>query len=62
MHDVLFPRVRLLDVSEQPTRRRTLTVAVTHPGTIAHNYNPITLTLIRKIIVAFRRILGLRSA
>jgi hypothetical protein len=34
---VLFSSVRLLAVHPQPTRRRTLTVAVTHPGTKAHN-------------------------
>ena len=34
---VLFPSVRLLVVHPHNTRRRTLTVAVTHPGTNAHN-------------------------
>ena len=37
LHAVLFPSVRLLIVHPQHTRRRTLTVAVTHPGTNAHN-------------------------
>ena len=33
VHAALFPKVRLLAVSEQITRSATLTVAVTHPGT-----------------------------
>jgi hypothetical protein len=33
LHAVLFPSVRLLAVHPQQTRSRTLTVAVTHPGT-----------------------------
>ena len=37
VHAALFPNVRLLAVSEQSTRSATLTVAVTHPGTNAHN-------------------------
>jgi hypothetical protein len=37
LHAVLFPSVRLLAVHPQQTRSRTLTVAVTHPGTNAHN-------------------------
>jgi hypothetical protein len=37
LHVVLFPSVRLLVVHPQQTRSRTLTVAVTHPGTNAHN-------------------------
>ena len=37
LHAVLFPSVRLLVVHPQHTRRRTLTVAVTHPGTNTHN-------------------------
>ena len=37
LHAVLFPSVRLLVVHPQQTRSRTLTVAVTHPGTNAHN-------------------------
>ena len=37
VHAALFPNVRLLAVSEQSTRSETLTVAVTHPGTNAHN-------------------------
>ena len=37
VHAELFPNVRLLAVSEQSTRSATLTVAVTHPGTNAHN-------------------------
>ena len=34
---MLFPSVRLLVVHPQQTRSRTLTVAVTHPGTNPHN-------------------------
>ena len=37
LHAVLFPSVRLLVVHPQQTRSRTLTVAVTHPGTDTHN-------------------------
>ena len=37
VHAALFPNIRLLAVSEQSTRSATLTVAVTHPGTNAHN-------------------------
>jgi hypothetical protein len=37
LNAVLFPSVRLLGVHPQQTRIRTLTVAVTHPGTNAHN-------------------------
>ena len=37
LNAALFPNVRLLAVSEQSTRSATLTVAVTHPGTYAHN-------------------------
>ena len=37
LNDVLFPSARLLIVHPQQRRSRTLTVAVTHPGTNAHN-------------------------
>ena len=37
MHAVLFPSITLLDVHAQHTRSRALTVAITHPGTNAHN-------------------------
>ena len=37
LHAVLLPSVRILVVHPQQTRSRTLTVAVTHPGTNAHN-------------------------
>ena len=36
LHVVLFTSIRLLVVHPQQTRSRTLTVAVTHPGTNAH--------------------------
>ena len=37
LHAVLFPSVRLLVLHPHNTRRRTLNVSVTHPGTNAHN-------------------------
>ena len=49
LHAVLYPRVKLLVVHPQQTRSRTLTVAVTHPGTIAHN-SAITLSKVHTTI------------